>query len=99
MRKEAAAAPKPKPKAKPKARAPEAAIGRILHFHPPSGTVFAGRTLAAIITEVLPDNRVNAAIFKPDGCPMPQPPTGLDLVPPGGEPPQGRGYWTWPPRA
>lgn len=72
-------------------------VGRIVWFYPHGSDVHAS-PLAAIVTAVWSDTRVNLAVFSPEGTPWPTPPTSVLLVQePNFRPESGRAFCTWMP--
>lgn len=58
-------------------------VGRIVYFYPRGFAAPVEQPLPAIVTAVWSDRCINAAVFLPDGAPMPNPPQKIPLVQPG----------------
>jgi len=66
-------------------------VGRIVHYqsHGSPGGEYQPKPCAAIITEVLYENRVRLCVFSTQGLHFPEVPYSKKPTP---------GHWSWPPR-
>lgn len=72
-------------------------VGRVVWFYP-HGSDLKAPPLAAIITAVWTDTRVNLCVLSPEGVPWPSPPTSVLLVHEENQRPEsGRCFCTWMP--